>query len=111
LTTFLLIVAGILVVGIIALIVLFLAKKNAMNAALGSLIALLSSLIASMSTPQVDGSVDMALHFGSWGSITAKWAKINTTRPIEFWYMSFATIGLLTFVTLYFVGKKYLQEQ
>jgi hypothetical protein len=101
----LLILFGIFAIGIITLIVLFL-KKNGLNTALGSLIGLLASLVAGIVAPEIEGKGDIAFHLGPIGSITAQWARINTVKPTEVWYLGFITIGFLTFVTLCFVYKK-----
>jgi len=100
----LLILITILIIGIIILIIHFLAK-NALNSALGSLLAILSSLVAAMVAPEIEGRGDFNFHFGGWGDVTAQWARINTSRPLNVWYVCFVTVGVLIITTLYMVYK------
>ena len=79
--------------------------KNALHSALGSLLAILSTLVAAMVAPEIEGHGNIDFHFGTWGSLTAQWARINTSRPLSVWYLCFITVGLLIFISMYLVYK------
>lgn len=107
----LLAVVGILIVALIILTVLVVRKSSMLNTALAALITSLTSLGAALAAPSFELSGDLDVHFGSWAKLTGHWAKVNTTRPDEFWYVAFGTLGFLTFVTLCLVYKDRSRER
>lgn len=101
-TALVIVLAALLLISICIVIFQFLAK-NVLKTALTSLLAILSSLVAAVVAPDVQGEANIDLHLGAFGSITGKLVKISSPRPLEIWILSFLTIGILTLITLYFV--------
>jgi hypothetical protein len=99
-----------LLLGIVILIVHFLTTKT-LATALGSLLSILSALVTALVAPGAEGQATLDLRLGPFGSITGKWLQLNTTKPIESWYVAFLTTGLLILVTLYFVYDTSVRNQ
>jgi hypothetical protein len=88
------VLAVLLVIAIAVLLVVALAKKT-LNAALGSLIALLGGLITALVSPSVEGKTDIALEFGPLGHITGVYLKSSSQPSTVVWCVAFGAISIL----------------
>ena len=98
------IVIALFALALLLVIILFLSRKI-FKTAIASLIGILAGMSASLAAPTAEGKAQVALHFGSFGSIKGDWIKINSNTPTELWLLAYLTIGALLFAAFMFVYK------